>query len=323
MGEDAPLFLGIEIGGTKLQLAVGPADGSEPRALRRHRVVPDRGAEGIRQQVVETARELLARYPVKAVGVGFGGPVDMRRGETVTSHQIAGWDRFPLRSWLQEQFALPAAVANDCDTAALAESRWGAGRNAQSMFYTTVGSGIGGGLVLGGRLYHGCGNAAAEIGHLRPGPLARESHQTVESLASGWGLTRQARQQLAQAKENPSLPLWRLCQGEPNRLDAQMVFQAAAEGDPVARQVVQQATRTLGWALAQVITLLAPEVVVLGGGVVQAPEELFFGPVVEEVGRYVFPPLAGSYRIEKAALGQQVVLYGALALAQTAIASRG
>ncbi len=311
------LFLGIEIGGTKLQLAVGTADGAPLREVVHRRVDPARGAKGIREQIRQIAAGLLARHHVEAAGAGFGGPVDMHTGRTITSHQIAGWDDFPLQQWLSEQLSLPVLVANDCDTAALAESRWGAGRGAEVMFYTTVGSGIGGGLVVAGRLYHGHGNAAAEIGHLRPGPQATESHRTVESLASGWGLTGQARELLRRQGTEDS-PLWQLCQGEPDRLDAQVVFQAARAGDALARQVLDQATRTLGWALAQVITLLAPEVVVLGGGVMEAPAEQFFAPVVEHVARYVFPPLAGSYRIEKARLGQQVVLYGALALAQQA-----
>src|SRR4029079_2927449 len=114
------------------------------------------------------------------------------RGRTITSHQIAGWNDFPLVEWCTNALRLPCTIGNDADLAALAEAKFGAGRSCDPVFYVTVGTGIGGGFVRGGKLYHGHGPAAAEIGHLRPGPTAVEPHETVESIASGLALERAA-----------------------------------------------------------------------------------------------------------------------------------
>ena len=115
----------------------------------------------------------------------LGGPVDAEHGRVIKSHQIEGWDGYPLAEWVQATLNLPAAVANDCDAAAIAEARFGAGQGRHVVFYVTVGSGIGGGLVLDGQIYRGSGPAAAEIGHLRPGLHADRPDETVESIASG------------------------------------------------------------------------------------------------------------------------------------------
>ncbi len=315
-----PLFLGVEIGGTKLQWAVG--SGGELLEVHHRRVQAEKGAQGILDTLAAEVPLVLQRYRIAAVGVGFGGPVWQQQGRVITSHQIAGWDDFPLKQWFQEHFGLPTLVANDCDTAAVAESRFGAGRGCSVVFYITVGSGIGGGLVLEGRLYQGHGPAVAEVGHLRPGTHATEPEQTVESLASGWGMAQQAARLLRQHPQANSLPLWQLCQGQPEKIQAEQLFQVLPR-DPVAQQVVQQATTVLGWAVAQVVTLLAPEVVVLGGGVSQAPKQWFLEPVEQEARQFVFPPLRESFRVVRAQLGQQVVLHGAVALAQDALCAQG
>ena len=181
-----PMFLGIEIGGTKLQLGVGPGQGPPLIALERQAVDPDAGAEAILEQIRETAPPLIARHGVTAVGFGFGGPVDMAAGRAVKSHQVAGWDDFCLSSWCQKTLQRPAVVGNDCDVAALAEARFGAGRGRDPVFYVTVGTGVGGGLVIAGRIYRGSGAGAAEIGHLRL--VHGDQHWPLESACSGPGI---------------------------------------------------------------------------------------------------------------------------------------
>src|SRR5262245_46311452 len=339
------MFLGIEIGGTKLQLGVGTGDGSDPAALVRRDVDPARGAAGILEEIERSATALIQKHQIERVGFGFGGPCDATRGIATKSHQVAGWDGFPLVRWCQESLGRPAAIGNDCDVAALAEARFGAGRGAGSVFYVTVGTGIGGGLVLGGKL-HGSGRpASAEIGHLRPGLNADDAEMTVESLAAGPAIAaaalarmtgqvsrpldtvrgplehpnrQQVRQRLADVKDTESEYIADLLQragGDAERLTARHVAQAAADGNDIARQVLDHACQALGWAIAQVITLVAPEVVVIGGGVSLIGEPFFFGPVRAEVQRYVFPPLAGSFRIIPPLLGELAVVHGAIALA--------
>jgi glucokinase len=339
------LYLGIEIGGTKLQLGVGRDDGSPLAAVERGIVDPARGAAGILEQLDVAGCALLSRFPVKAIGVGFGGPVDSKVGRIVKSHQIAGWENAPLRDWCQSTLGKPTVLGNDCDAAALAEARFGAGRGKRTVFFVTVGTGVGGGLVIDGRL-HGAGRpAVAEIGHLRPGLHADRPDDTVESIASGWGIAAAVRARLtgevvapfdalagespkqtplqrlkkladaAEADEEYAADLWSRCGGDFERLDSRTIAQAATDGNELARDVLAHAVQALGWAIAQVITLTAPEVVVVGGGVSFIGEPLFFTPLRAAVQKYVFPPLARSFEIVPAALGELVVVHGALALA--------
>ena len=336
------MLLGIEIGGTKLQLGVGRGDGTLV-AVERYEVRPNEGAEGILAQIEAAARVLIARHGISAIGIGFGGPVTS--GKVVTSHQVAGWENFALVDWCRRVFMLPAVLENDCDAAGLAEARHGAGRGRKVVFYVTVGTGIGGGLVVDDAIYRASGHGAAEIGHLRPGLHADRPDQTVESLASGWGIAVAAQARLSDPISHAFVPLtsglrganpddvrqrlieteeaeaeyaadlWDRCGARLDTLTAQMVSQAAGEGNEIAREVLSHACQALGWAIAQTITLVAPEVVVVGGGVSSMDESLFLVPLRLEVDRYVFGPLAGKFRLVPAELGDEVVVHGALAAA--------
>ncbi len=311
--------LGIEIGGTKLQLGVGDGSGRSLEVLRRFDVEPSKGAQGILEHIARTGRELIAGYRVTRIGVGFGGPVDCRKQRVVRSFHIRGWDGFPLGDWCREQFGLPSAILNDADAAGLAEARIGAGAGCRVMFYITVGSGVGGSLVVEGKT-HGNG-IASEIGHMRPGLMAVDPEQTVESFASGWGIARYVRERLqacGEAPEEGCAQLLELCGGNPAALDTRKIAQAARGSNPIALEGLKRCWQALGWAVAQVITLTAPEIVVIGGGVSLIGEELFFEPLREQVERYVYPPLRGSYLIKPAALGEEVVVHGAIAAAAKA-----
>ncbi len=305
------MFLGIEIGGTKLQMGVGDGLGGRLIALERTAVQPAEGAAGIRRQIERIGTQLIRRHGITGIGIGFGGPVDRAAGKVVKSHQIAGWDGFPLVDWCRQTFGVPASIGNDSDMAGLGEARFGAGRGARVVFYTNVGSGIGGALVIGGRVYVGSAGIASELGHLRPGPQADRSDRIVESAASGWAIAVAARDDFQLAGE-----LQRQHGCAIDQLTSKMVAEAAIAGNQAARAIFGRATQTYGWAIAQMITLLSPEVVVVGGGVPLAGEDLFFTPLRHEVHRFVFPPLQGTYRIAPAELGEEVVLHGALALAR-------
>ncbi len=325
------MYLGIEIGGTKLQLGVGDGASAQLEALRRYDVVPENGAAGILQQIEAAATELRQRFDLRRVGFGFGGPVDGTTGRVITSHQIDGWTGLALADWVQEHLELPAVIGNDCDCAALAEAKYGAGQGHRTVFYITVGTGVGGGLVIDEQVHGTDRPAVAEIGHLRPGLLADEAHLTVESLASGWGIAATARACLLEDPERPRdrlLPagrpvlnesdrddLWDRCGGDAKSLTTLMVGEAAAEGNAGARQILRTGTDILGWAIAQVMAIVAPDVVVIGGGVSLMGDELFLDPLREAVGRYLFPPLANTCRLTGPQLGEEVVVHGAVALA--------
>jgi len=346
------MYLAVEIGGTKLQVGVGSGDGSPPDELQRLDVPAGAQARDILALLEPVLRRLAGQYHVQAAGIGFGGPVDAQAGRTVVSHQVEGWREFPLVGWFAERTGLHAVLGNDSDLAGLAEARFGAGQGRRVVFYSNAGSGIGGSLVIDDRLYQGSQGIASEVGHLRPGLGADSADQTVESLASGWAIAEAARAQLGGPVSHPlgnltggSRPLGpetlrqRLidaeeefercaanlldrCEGEPEQLNAAVVAEAAREDNQLAREIFDHAAQAYGWALAQVITLVSPEVVVLGGGVAQAGEELWLAPVRKYVDRYVFPPLRETFQVLPAALGELVVVHGALALAAEWAAQR-
>ena len=308
-------YLGIEIGGTKLQLGIGEAQTDQLDELIRTEVDTNAGAADIVRKIEQLGRTLLAKHDVARIGVGFGGPVDSRTGRVTKSHQIAGWDDVPLVERWQKHFDRPTVIDNDCNLAALAEAKLGAGRATQRVFYVTVGTGIGGGFVVNGRLHGNDRPAIAEIGHLRPGPDAHNPQATVESIASGWGIAASVRRLLRQdCNSKAAQELRSVCEGDLNSLTTEQIAQRAGQGNAIATSALEMGARTLGWAIAQMVTLLAPHIVVVGGGVSLIGED-FFAALRHETARYVFPPLADAYSIVPAELGEEVVVHGALLLA--------
>lgn len=323
MGESQKVILGIEIGGTKLQLGVGRGDGSPPVEIVRRDIVIANGAQGILEQIRSAGSELAARHAIQAIGIGFGGPVNPHTRRVIKSHQVHGWEDFPLAEWCERHWGVRTLIGNDCDCAALAEALDGAGQGSHCVFYVTVGTGIGGGLVIGGRL-HGAGRpAVAEIGHLRPGPTCVDAEETVESFASGPGLARHAVQRIRRILENPAeseadstlrREATALVQDGEDRVTAKTLADFADAGNKLAQQLLDEALQVLGWGIAQVITLVAPQTVVVGGGVSLMGETRFYSPLRRHVDRYVFPPLRQSYQIIAPAFGESVVVQGAIRL---------
>lgn len=309
------MYLGIEIGGTKLQVAVGSGTHAELVALRRTDVDASQGAAGILHQIEQLARELIDQFSPTAAGIGFGGPVNAASGRTIKSHHVEGWDNFDLVQWSRNTLGLPAVIGNDADVAGLAEARLGAGRGASPVLYITIGTGIGGGLIVDGEIFHGFGQAAAEVGHMRPGVDAVSPEDIIEAYASGWGIAATARHMMETSDNTDAQQLMKLCGGDASQLTSKRVGEAAIAGNKLAQAVLSQAWQHLGWALAQVVTLVSPQRIVIGGGVSLLGPELLFEPLTAEVARYVFPPLANSFDIRPAQLGEEMVIYGALALA--------
>src|SRR5215213_11484976 len=234
------MYLGVEIGGTKLQLGLGRGDGTIA-ALWRGVVNPAEGSEGIRKQIVAAVPELLAkaqldRGELRGVGIGFGGPTDDATRTVIKSHQIVGWDGFPLADWVSDLVGVPAVLCNDADVAGLAEALFGAGKGLSPVFYITIGSGIGGGLIIDGQIYRGIGRGAAEIGHLHVatlGPGGEGELTSLESVASGWGIANTARGHLAYSDH------WRtrLRELTPDDITAVIVVNEARGGDEFARHI--------------------------------------------------------------------------------------
>jgi glucokinase len=320
------VYLGIEIGGTKLQLGLGEGDGVLA-GLWRARVDVAQGPEGIRRQITEGVPELLAkagvdRSRVRGVGIGFGGPVDDTTQTVIKSHQIEGWDDFPLATWIGELLGWPAVLGNDADVAGLAEALFGAGKGLSPIFYITIGSGIGGGLILNGEIYRGMGRGAAEIGHLamRHHVLAGlgaelEQVEILEQLASGWGIAEKVNRFVWQDGARGSL-LRHVAESEQRPLTSEDVAEAARQGDATAIRFLDRTWLYLAEAICNVIALLCPRRIIIGGGVSLMGDALLFQPLRALVAEHVFKPFKGCYHIVSAALGEEVVVHGALALAR-------
>ena len=297
--------LGIEIGGTKLQLVLGDERGqiSERRKLAVDRT---QGAAGIRQQIERALPELLRGRQVLKAGVGFGGPVDWRTGRICRSHQIEGWSEFDLGGWLGGLVKAPVVVDNDANVAALGEALCGAGVGFNPVFYVTLGSGVGGGLVVDGRIYHGAKPGESEIGHVR---LDRQG-TIVEARCSGWAVDARIRE--LRVKEPESL-LARLTRAEPGG-EAKHLATACQQGDTAARRLLQDTAEDLAFGLSPVVHLFHPEIMVLGGGLSGVGEPLRESVESALLG-FVMEAFAPGPRIALAALGEDAVPVGALRMA--------
>jgi len=312
------LILALDYGGTKHTAAVLAA--GEPEWLAYRRVYSPPGADGDydRATMVKTARELLARTQGKlaAIGVSFGGPVDATTGTVRLSHHVPGWEDTPLRNQLQAEFGVPAAVDNDANVAALGEWRFGAGQGCASLLYVTVSTGIGGGWVLGGRIWGGADGMAGEIGHVtvRPGgmPCACGRRGCVEAEACGPAIAAKARSRL-EAEPGRGPILLELAGGSLEAITCELVAQAASAGDAPAREALEDGARALGAGLTAAIHLVNPERIVLGGGVVKSGAAWW--KTVREAAREGALPQARA-EIVPAALGDEAPLWGAAVLAE-------
>jgi glucokinase len=302
------MFLAVEIGGTKLQLVTSDESG---QITERRQLVVDaaRGANGIREQIQRTIPDLLRNATLTAVGVGFGGPVDWRSGRIARSHQIEGWSGFDLAGWLHSLTGAPVVVDNDANVAALGEAMRGAGAGFNPVFYVTLGSGVGGGLVLDERIYHGATPGESELGHVR---LDREG-TILESRCSGWAVDARIREL---KMRNPLCLLARLTAGTKGG-EAKHLSAALQQGDADARRILNETAADLALGLSHVVHLFHPAVIILGGGLSKLGE-----PLLESVQAALTPLLTEVFRpgppVRLAALGEDAVPVGAICLAALA-----
>lgn len=322
-----PLLLGIEIGGTKLQLGLGHGDG-RLLELERRAVDPAGGAAGILAQITDAIGPLLERRgtalgELGAVGVGFGGPVDAAEGLVIRSHHVGGWDGFALGAWIREHLKVErVAVQNDADTAGLGEARFGAGVGMSPILYVTIGSGIGGGLIIDGQIYRGAGAGALEIGHLWIVDRTNSDLDILrlEDIASGWAIAAAARS-YAERQIGEGVTHWKVLElagGDPARITTALVADAAKSGDLEASFILGKAVFSMAHALNQAVTLLAPRRIILGGGVSLIGEQFWLEPIRNQLNVNVFPPFRGTFDVVASALGEEVVVHGALGLARDA-----
>ena len=269
--------IGIDVGGTKIAGGVVDQAGTIIASTR----IPTDSADpgGIVTGIVKVGRELLAAAPaVSAVGVGAAGLIDASRGVVLSAPNLA-WRNVALGSMLEDRLGLPVAVDNDANVAALAEALYGAGRDAGDQVTVTLGTGVGGGIIIDGRIYRGARGVGAEIGHMVIGgpsgpPCGCGNRGCLEALASGTAMGRMARER---AGEPAARAVLEAANGSPDAITGEIVGAVALSGDPFACEVLAEAGRWLGLGLGSLVNLLDPAVIIVGGGAA-APGELILGP---------------------------------------------
>jgi len=307
----------VDLGGSKILSVVADEEGhilGEDRRATEADEGPEAGLERIAVSLEAALGAAgLGRDDLRAVGVCSPGPIDPARGVIPEAPNLPGWHDVPVCQYLSGRLGVPAMLENDATAAAYGEFVYGAGRGCRHIVYITVSTGIGGGLVLGGRLYRGASGAAGEIGHITidaDGPLCgcgKPGH--VEALASGRAIAREGQGVL----ERGGSPLMARVAEEGGGLSAASVHQAADAGDPEAIRILERAGYYLGIGLAAYVDIFNPEVIIIGGGL-RHMRELYLGPAEQEMARRAMQEPLRVVRLVEAELGDYSGAMGVVAL---------
>jgi glucokinase len=306
--------IGIDLGGTKI---LSVALDREMRLLDQDQrpTEAESGLDSVIERMVASAAAVAGGKAIHGAGISTPGPVDLSRGIVTTPPNLPGWRDVPLAAHVGERLGAPAWLENDANAAALAEHRLGAGRGFSHLVLVTLGTGIGGGLILNGRLYHGASGAGGEIGHMQlvpGGPLCGcGRHGCLEALASGRALGARAQEI---AGREPDGILARLAREPGADLDARLIEKAADRGDAAAEEAIVQAGRYLGAGLTNLVDVFNPEVIVIGGSLRKLGAR-YLDTAYEVVKREAFPQSYADVRFVEAKLGDEAPAIGAALLA--------
>lgn len=315
-------IVGVDLGGTNIVAGAMTVDGKQQLGMRSIPTSPELGAEGVADRIVGLIEGVILdtiadtdaqRRDFIGVGIGAPGPLIRERGIVVVAPNL-GWRDFPLRDRITTRLGLKATLDNDANCATVGEWWQGAARGAKNVVGVTIGTGIGGGLVLDGKLYHGVSDVAGEIGHTTIDLNGRYckcgNYGCLEAYASGPAIATRAREVL-QREETASL-MPSMVQGKLELITAHTVYEAAKQGDAVANEIVRDTARYLGAGIANLLNVLNVDVVVVAGGVTQAGDALFV-PLQAEVKRRAFRPAVESARIVPGSLPGTAGVVGAVA----------
>ncbi|MFW6040102.1 MAG: ROK family protein [Gemmatimonadota bacterium] len=316
---DGRYIAGVDLGGTTINTGVVSTDGRRVLGMHTAPTQADRGPKYVVDKIIGMVRESmriasdeaeLGDGAIVGIGIGSPGPLDRATGTVIETPNL-GWRNFPLRDLIANAVGLPAELDNDANAATIGEWWVGAGRDVESMVGVTLGTGIGGGIVLGGELYHGTSDVAGEIGHMSIDSTGRKckcgNYGCLEAYASGPAIAARAVEGL-QTGEQSVLP--DLVEGELSRITAETVYEGIVAGDAFAREVMRDTAKFLGSGLANLINVLNPEMIVISGGVTRAGDHLL-EPLRNEVRRRAFRHAFESCRIVTSELGTRAGVIGA------------
>ncbi len=312
---------GVDLGGTKIYTVLASSRG-EVLAEQKIPTEAEKGLQHVIGRILESVEQVKREAPpssrLRALALGAPGPLDSSRGIIHFAPNL-NWNNVPIREVLEEKTGVRVLLDNDANLAALGEHLYGAGRGAENMVFITVSTGVGGGLILGGRLYRGAADGAGEIGHMTVLPYGPRcscgNRGCLEALASGTAIARAAGKLVAGGGGKEILAA---AGGDPGKISAAAVAAAAARGDPGAVSIIAGAARYLGIGVANLVNLLNPSLVVLGGGVMAAGELIWEG-VRREVQARSLAAARLQLRLAPAELGGRAGALGAVALALQAV----
>lgn len=251
------MFLGIDIGGTKCAVILADGKGN---ILQKIRFATTDVNETL-TKITESAKKLSEGREIVSCGVSCGGPLDEKKGIILSPPNLPGWDNIHIKELLEETLNVPCALRNDANACAVAEHLFGAGRNTENMIFMTFGTGLGAGIIMGGRLISGAKGLAGEIGHIRladKGPVGYGKEGSFEGFCSGGGLSRLGKTVASSYIQKGSTPLWA------DKCDVAQMASCAREGDKAAREVFEICGEKLGQGLAVIIDMLNPEKIIIG-----------------------------------------------------------
>lgn len=310
--------VGIDIGGTKLATVVADNSGTILTKLRKP-TFSDKGPEYalklLFDMVYETVKKAeLEMERISAVGVSCGGPLDTKTGIVYSPPNLPGWDAFPLKEKLETEFNIPTTIENDANAGALAEYRFGAGKGYQTVLYMTMSTGIGGGIVIHGEIYHGANDSAGEVGHqilVPDGPICGCGKRgCLEAFCSGPSIARRAKEGI---HKNPNSAILKLANGVIDDVRSEHVLQAAQQGDKLARKLTDETAYYMGWGIANLVNILNPEIVLLGT-IAIAAGDLLLDPIRKTVKSMAMTRPANVVRIMPAQLGESLGDLAAISL---------
>ena len=313
------VIAGIDIGGTKTAIAIETLSG-ERLASQRLPTAAD-GFDAV-NLISPTIEKILVENEVELVSIGIGcpSPLDIEKGLVMSPSNLLEWREFPIVKLFENRFKVPVIIDNDANTAALGEYFGGAGRGYKNIVYVTVSTGIGGGIILNGEIYHGVAAGAGELGHsiVQPDgfPCNCGSVGCLETICAGVHIARRAQEKLLNGE--PSL--MRDLAENINEVSAKTVVEAVRKNDKTAVEIWNETCRFLAVGIGNVITILAPEAVIVGGGIAAATGEMLFEPLKKLVPEFVSMVPADKINILPAELGDESGVFGALVLAKKAAA---
>ncbi|MDO8674073.1 MAG: ROK family protein [Dehalococcoidia bacterium] len=316
---DRDLVVAIDLGGTRIRAALVNSAGKvlDRRSLP---TLAGEGRDSVIERILMAANQIIQTVGserLSAIGIGAPGPLDFRTGVVMSAPNLPGWHDVPLRSIMEASLGLPVVLGNDANLAAFGEATNGAGKGTDNLIYITVSTGIGGGVVVDGKLLLGERGLAAEVGHMAIeafGPTCSCGNVgCLEALASGTAIARKARERIAAGCQTIISTLLAEQGGE---ITARMVVEAAKQDDRLAKEIMEAAATYLGVGVVNLLHLFNPKMVILGGGVSHAGN-LLFDPVKRVVAARAMPAYTEGLTITPAALGDDAGLLGAAALALT------